>query len=81
MPSLSHRDLLSSAYFPPESHHVTMPIRPNDKSIEIRADDITKLGFDVPIELKHSLQNVSQLGLKEMWLGALLANTTDGITP
>ena len=74
MAKVFDRDLLAQAYFPRDTHAVKLPILRSGANVVISTDEITHAGFSIPVEVQDALKRVSQLGLKEVWLGGSAAN-------
>jgi hypothetical protein len=66
--TLSTSDLCSGAYFK-ESRHVILKVGHKNKQIPFDLDDIAPGNLCLPVSIKQVLSKISQLGLKELWLG------------
>jgi HD superfamily phosphohydrolase len=69
MSNVMGTELISRPYFPKKVHSIQIPARRTGGTIQITADEISTAGFAIPTRVSQAIRRVSQLGLKEIWLG------------
>jgi len=69
IPNLRPKHLVSRDYFAKDSDSLELPVLKDGLSLTITVDDLGREDLVIPATVEKTLESISQLGLKELWLG------------